>query len=646
MDFSFPPRRSSVFWLAIIGLLAFSAPRLGAQQSSAVPADIILHNGKILTVDPQFSTVQAVAIQGDKIEAVGGNQDILAMAGPNTLKIDLKGRTVIPGLIDTHIHLHNYAESVYGTKLTPQELHRYLVDWRGVRSKADVLNQIKGLMDKYKFKPGQWIYFVNQLSFTGGGGDPAMAKILYDDITRWDLDAITPDNPIALSLGIPDFNGFLLNSKAIDIVWNKMGYADSIKKYGRFWIDQGGRPDGHVEPPASRVVNQFTLDRDPAVMAPVMKMYNDELAASGLTTVSTRLPQEMVKTYQLLIDQGKMTLRLSYGREEVFGTLKTPLSDLKKYEGVVGSGTDMLWVTSIAPTAVDGASTRACTNQKRISAYGAIDSWWPLGQCETDDEFNGAARRAAKIPGNYFKDWIMAEGARGVRFANTHVAGDRSVANILDMIEKIQQQYGAQATRGWAFDHCFMVNVKDLPQAARLGVTFSCAPKYIQSGASVAAAYGDKVANTFIDPVKSMLDNKVNVVFETDRDIYEWYDFGLLFTRKDRKGKVWGAHEKVDRASALKMATSWAADYVLKPDKLGSLEPGKLADMVVLDKDYMTIPDDEVQNIRPQLTLLGGKIIFVNPSFSTEYNLKPTGAIIESYDDLVKRRPVSERPDF
>jgi len=642
MSFRIFAGRISFCWLALGGLLAIIVPRLAAQGRP----EMILHNGKILTVDAQFSTAQALAIQGDKIAAVGDNAKILAMAGPNTLKIDLKGRTVIPGLIDTHIHLHSYAESVYGAELTPEELHRYPVDWRGVRSKADVLNQIKGLMDKYKFKPGQWVYFENQLSFTGGGGDPAMAKILYDELTRWDLDTVAPDNPIALSLGIPDFNGFLLNGKAVDLIWNEMGYADFIKKYGRFWVDQGGRPDGHVEPPVSRIVNPFTLDRDPAVLAPVMKMYNDELAAAGLTTVSTRLPQEIVKAYQMLASQGKMTLRVGYGREEVFGTLKDPMNDLKQFQGLVGSGTDMFWITSVAPTAVDGASTRACTNQKRVSAYGAIDAWWPLGQCHTDNEFNGAARRSSTISGNYFREWTMNQGRYGVRFANTHVAGDRSVANLLSMVEEIQKQFGPASTKGWAFDHCFMVNVKDLPKAAQLGVGFSCAPKYVESGPSVATAYGAPVANAFIVPVKSMIDAKVHVSFESDRDVYTWHDLQVLLTRKDRQGKTWGLQEKLDKASALKMITRWAGEYVLKGDKIGSLEPGKYADLVVLDKDYMTIPDEQVETIRPQLTMLGGKIIFLNTGFSAEYNLKPMGALISTYEDLLKRRPEGARPDF
>src|SRR5262249_54842282 len=151
--------------MVAIGLLTLSVPRLAAQQ-----ADIILHNGKILTVDAQFSTAQAVAITGQKIAAVGDDQKILAMAGPNTVKIDLQGRTVVPGLIDRHDHIHDQAQGAYGGNLGPEKTKRFKVDWRGVTTKEDALNQVKGIMDKYQFKPGEWIYLENQLGFNGDSG--------------------------------------------------------------------------------------------------------------------------------------------------------------------------------------------------------------------------------------------------------------------------------------------------------------------------------------------------------------------------------------------------------------------------------------------------------------------------------------------
>ena len=145
-----------------------------------------------------------------------------------------------------------------------------------MRTKEDVLTQIKGLMDKYQFKPGEWIFF----NGGQGGGTEAVVKIKLDELNRWDLDTVTPDNPVAFSV-INNFNGLLVNSKAMDILWNE--YGDFVKKYGRYWIDSSGRPDGHLEPPAHRIVMQLLPDMDPQILAPLQKKRLEELSAMGLT---------------------------------------------------------------------------------------------------------------------------------------------------------------------------------------------------------------------------------------------------------------------------------------------------------------------------------------------------------------------------
>src|SRR5262249_11737373 len=158
-------------------------------------------------------------------------------------------------------------------------------------------------------------------------------------------------------------------------------------------------------------------------------------------------------------------------------------------------------------------------------------------------------------------------------FANTHTAGDRTITNLLNIAEQVQKRTGPDAIHRWAFDHCTFVNPRDFKQAANLGVTFSCAPKYIVSNSkSASASYGDQIANTWVVPVQSMLNAGVKVVFEADNDDYVWNQFELLQTRKDKSGKVWGPQERVDRKTVLQMATRWAADYVLRGDKLGSIE--------------------------------------------------------------------------
>ena len=113
----------------------------------------------------------------------------MKLAGPNTQVIDLKGKTVVPGLIDSHRHMYSAAEQTYGGLLTAEQLKRYIVDWRGVSNKDDVLNVVKLIMEKYKFKPGQWVYLANALPFMGDNqGTIEQAKILYDDLNKWELD--------------------------------------------------------------------------------------------------------------------------------------------------------------------------------------------------------------------------------------------------------------------------------------------------------------------------------------------------------------------------------------------------------------------------------------------------------------------------
>ena len=609
-------------------------------QAQPGPVDLILHNGKVLTVDSNFSIAEAVAVRGNQIAAVGRNGDVLPLAGPGTMVIDLKGKTVIPGLIDTHNHLHNYAENTYGVNLTPEQLQKYPVDWRGVRSKEDVLNQVKALMTKYKFKPGEWIQFENELNFISAGSAD-QAKILYDDLTQWELDKVTPDNPIAMTVGIPTFNGFLLNKKAMDMIWGK--YGDFVERYGRYWLDASGKPDGHLEPPASRILFRFLPQPAPEVLAPVYKSYLEELSSSGVTTTSTRVPTSTLKAFELLDSKGDLTMRLGYGVEWEFGGITDLNTGLKPFQGLVGSGTDKIWITSLGPTAIDGATTRACTNQKRVGGpLGAIDSWYPSGQCHNDIEYRGAKGRGAPIEANYFREWAVAAARDGIRYANTHVAGDRATGVMLNIIEQLQKDMGPAATKGWAFDHCELVDPADAPRAAKLGVMFSCYALSLERASRTAASYGDKVANTLISPIKSMVDAGVKVVFETDRDTYIWHDLELFLTRKDPQGRVWGPQERIDRTTLLKMVTSWASEYLLKPDKLGSLEAGKLADLVVLDRDYMAIPVEEVSEIQPQLTVLDGKIIFVHPQFSQEYNLRPRNAIISTNKELKARRPNQE----
>ncbi|OFW27225.1 MAG: hypothetical protein A3H27_02295 [Acidobacteria bacterium RIFCSPLOWO2_02_FULL_59_13] len=605
-----------------------SVPDVRSQQ----PVDLILHNGKILTVDDSFSTAQAVAVTGNTITAVGNNADILKLSAPGTQVIDLRGRTVTPGMIDTHRHY-----SVDGMIASEKDRNSYRVDWKAVKTKEDVLNQIAGIIQREKIPPGAWIHFDNDVGFMGAVSPTTVlySKILFDELNRWELDKAAPSNPIIMSLGVPEYSQILVNGVAMDILWKE--YGDFIKENGRYWIDSSGRPDGHLESPAQRPIQQVYEPRPTAeVQAPHFRKIQEAEAAIGLTVVSGRYPTYRVKSLQLLESRGQLIQRVAYGYEDVFGVIKD-LGELKNLASKIGSGTDKIWINSIAPSNVDGAGGRVCSSQPKQGLY-ATDYVYPMGACQLDTEYRGPGQRAAPLQANYFRDWLQASGRYGVRFANTHVSGDRSYSILLATMEQIQKQYGPDATRNWALDHCDMVNPADLPLAGKLGATFSCYSSPIERGAGIAASYGEEVAQKFISPVKSMLNAGAKVVFEMDSDANVWQALERLITRKDSKGKVWGPQERVDRTTALKMITRWAADYLLRGDKLGSIEAGKLADLVVLNRDYMTIPEEEIRGLQSRFTVLGGKIIYVHPDFAQEYNLRPAGAVVSTYDELKARR--------
>jgi predicted amidohydrolase YtcJ len=615
------------FWCAL-----FLLATVGAQQAAG-QASIVLHNGKVLTVDKNFSTAQAVAITGNKFSMVGRNEDVLKQAGPNTQVIDLKGRMVVPGLFNTHIHIPG-AEA----QLAQKAPRAYDVDWRGVRTKQDVLNQIQALMDKNKPKPGEWLLFRNQLQLDLNSPNPGaisgneQAKILYDELTRYDLDKVSPNNPIILTMSVPSENLLFVNSAAIDVVWKTDG--DFVKKYGRYWMGTNGQPDGHLEPPATRLILSRYAPMEPAAeLAKVVSKAINGLSAQGVTTITTKIRENGLAAYKLLDAQGEQRVRLGYGAGfDPFGATTDLDAGLKKYQNLVGTGTDKLWITSVAPSSIDGANTRACTNltrQTALAGSGAIDKWFPVGQCHTDQEYRGGSGRAANITGNYFRDWVITMGKYDIRLANDHSEGDRSTGNILSMIEAIRQQYPKSA-QNWALDHCFLVDPKDFARIGKYGVMFTCSPGYINSGAATAASYGDKVANTYISPVKSMMDAGSKVSIQGTG----WEPIEHFQTRKDREGRVWGPQERVDKITALRMPTNNAAAYVLKPELLGSIEVGKLADLAVIDRDYLTIPVEDVHNIVNLMTVMDGKIVFEHPKFAEEYNLRAAGALIATPQEL------------
>ncbi|HWP56852.1 MAG TPA: amidohydrolase family protein [Candidatus Acidoferrales bacterium] len=581
---------------AVIVLLlwfsVFAANPVGAQtvppELISYP-DTILHNGKIATMDDQTRStnpgtiVQAVAIREGKIVATGNNRQILAMKGPQTKIIDLKGRTVVPGIIDTHSHLFDYALDAQEKKSVRTRLRAQPGEtWESIKKRT--LEAVKEMAAKKK--PGEWIAL--DLPREGIGSDGKLMNGIViarrGFIHKNELDQLAPNNPVYIKMRTT----CIINTKAMDLVktvWAGPMEPDLI------------REDGFASNTLNRIIGSDFLVPTLEELAQYYKEENLRWASYGVTTWSSSMrSNRALAAYKLLDQKGEIGIRFAYTP-----SLGTPIQGVPEMHGVHGYGTDYVWFV--------GASTRG-TDQSYPGILTTITN--VPKEIKDREVFN------AGLP-EFIEDAV----ARGLRIAGTHTAGDKAADVMLEAIEKGSARAGFTIdqirARGHALDHCALNPRPDqIPRLQKLNITMSCAPKYIADSPEVLKDYGEQYL-TWIAPVKSLIDSGVKTVLEIDdRDIFKVgtaFHYIDAMVNREVEGKVYAGRERVDRVIALKTATSWAAEYVLRQNVLGTLERGKYADLLVLNADYFTVPEKEIKKIRPLMTMVGGKIVYQAQDF-------------------------------
>jgi predicted amidohydrolase YtcJ len=562
----------------IAGLLVFTVQAFaqGLPPELINYAETIFTNGKIVTVDDRSSVAQAVAVRDGKILAVGQNAQVLRLAGPKTVRIDLKGKTMIPGLIDTHAHLQEYALDHWG------ENHPLLKYTKvGGKNGDEVLAEIKKAIEAAvpKLKPGQWIR-LNLENVEDG-----RALLREGKLTNATIDPLSAQNPVLIKCGT---RGLL----------NSLG----IKEY----LNEFGGPDPEMDVKTG-YLRSTTIVRDMNADL-FMKNHLDELAeiyykelleatAFGVTTWSSSLSAvNNLTAFQLLDRKGRMPVRLAWGHGHGI-SMATGAESYRRLGDLLGSGSDYLWNNGVGVVSVDGSYPELCTS---INAPERVKN-------------REICRLAA---GSGRQGMLYAMVRAGHRISNIHVAGDKSVDSVMDTIEQASKEAGLSLdqirARRHSIDHCVMNPRPDqYERMKRLNMFASCAPKYVENVAPrIVRDYGEEYLKWNV-PVKSLTSAGVKTVIETDVHLTArkngFYYVQLLLTR-EAAGKVWSLNEKIDRMTALKMYTRWAAEYVLRENVLGSIEPGKWADLVVLDRDYLTIPENEMGKTQVLLTMVGGKI--------------------------------------
>ena len=538
--------------LGFLILFALSLPLIGCQPDAPVPeapapeapagppaADQVLTNGNILTVDEEFSVVQALAIQGDRIVAVGTDEAMSQYVGDGTEVLDLEGRTVIPGLIDNHMH---FIRAVQRWNLQAR------ID--GINIRQDALDVIAA--KAASMEPGEWLmvqggWRENQFADQPGG------------FTLEELDAAAPANPLFLQV---TYGTVYANTLALEAV----GVSPEEGAQHR------GPPMISGQPPYG-LLNEQMPDVSDAQLEQNMFDFVRELNRAGLTSVYDvgRPPEGDITLVQEMNEREPLPIR-------VWHTLK--------YQAYDPEGAD---------AAVELVRSSIANNNNDY--YGLIG----LGEHVYLPFFDNPGRTEAysdDIIANFMK--IATAAAEGGFHIHEHTMADVTVDSLLGPMEQLNERIPLAPLR-WSLAHVFTIEPETIQRSLDLGLTLA-----IHS----VAMYGTPERQP---PLRQIEDSGIVWGLGTDSTIVAHYQpfitLGWTVSGKSINGNQ-VIDEPVTREEALIAHTRSNAYLMFKEDDIGSLEVGKLADLVVLDRDYMTVPADDIFDLESVLTMVGGRVVY------------------------------------
>ncbi|MBI4442475.1 MAG: amidohydrolase family protein [Acidobacteria bacterium] len=611
-------KKQDSIWVLIVGLCWLAGFRY--LHAAGLEADWVFYNGKILTAnteDPsQFAIAQAVAIYDGKFVAVGGNQEALALAGSSTRRIDLLGKTMIPGMIETHLHVHLMAVQHHlGKALGATDQP---VSWR---SKAEVLEQLRALAGRKK--PGEWIVTsARDLPFeTRINNAPATPTLA-------EVDEAVPNNPLVVGGG---YFPTLVNSRALQTLYEKYPGIPGVLK------GPDGKPTGIIEITAAFTIQELAPPPNQKAVeeaAPAYRKEFEEAAARGLTTLATRVDWEGLRVYQLLDQRGEMPIRLAYATEMA---AYSPQSDLlfRRMNIAAGHGSPWLWLSGATTGTIEYGISPANGDSCIHGTYPAKSDkfpnwerqpWGPHGDCRLTADEN------AEVLRNFFLNAVK----NGWVVSNIHINGDKGLDDYMDLLEDAEKKYQVQmADYRFSSDHCGYISEQQAQRAKRLGITFTCTPgSFMNAETGILGILGaytqiydrERAADAYAPfrrLARSGMKPSAHCEFHQD---WTFACIELMITRKDQKtGQVWGPQQRIDRREALYTFTRWPAWHVWKEKYIGSIEPGKWADLVIIDKDFLMVPEEQISDINPLLTMAGGKIAYSEPKFASSVGLHAVG---------------------
>ncbi len=572
----------SLLKIVLAGLLIASG------LTAAEPgADLIVVNAKVITVDAGFSRASAVAIKDGVFVAVGTDAKIRSLAGERTKVIDAKGRTVVPGLIESHVHATGAAR---GEAVVPfQQLHSIgeIQDW--------VRRRIAEMPAR------SWIQLPRV--------DVTRIKERRMP-SRADLDAAAPDNPAVFTWQYANRVVQIMNSAALAAAG--IARDTTPPPGGKIHLDASGAPTGMMEN-SGALLTKFLPGR---ALPP--EKYHDSLVQLlhrynevGITSIGDRNSNpEGYRTYQQLKADDRLPVRVtvtiglnSDGTEA--GTEKVITAIPFK----TGDGDDWVRVGPLK-LGVDGgalygtAYMREPYGPNAFSLYGISDPAYRGDLRLSPDKLKAMIRTGHRL------GWQM----------SSHVTGDAGVDAVLDAVEAANAD-SPIAPRRYNLIHAYFPDAGTAQRAARLGVAVDTQPAwYYKDGDALVEALGPERLAQFIGlkiwrnaGVKVALNADHMQGFDPDTSLNPynpWLAIQTAVTRRTEGGKVFGPQQKISREEALRMVTIDAAWLSFDEKRKGSIETGKLGDLAILSADPLTCAEAKIREIRADVTVVGGKVVF------------------------------------
>ena len=547
----------SSFGRAILLVLALFAAAAG--PASAQAPDTVLVNGKIVTVDDRFTIAQALAIKGERILKVGTTAEVEALRGPQTRVIDLAGRTVIPGLIDNHAHWVRAAEH--------DELR-----FDGVTSRQQAL---KMLADRVHSAPaGEWIVVLGGWSEEQFTDEPR-------GFSLEELDRIAPNNPVVLQAV---YNHSYLNSVALIAAKIDAGTPDP--QGGRIEKDAGGKPTGLVRGAGgvAFVAARVPLQNQEAWLANTRKLvsYLNSMGVTAWLDAGGRgMGAKHYEPYRYLADRGELTVRLFWT------TIRQPATPAQ-VDAVIGEIRDL----------------KPFQGNDYFDNVGWGESVFaPVTTQLLRVETNTRAEDLAQM-----RRLLLALAERGI-YVNSHVEMSTAIDAFLNEYESINKERPIKGLH-WSFSHLDQVSEGQLERMKKLGMTAQIHSRPLIQGALMHKVHGDKAWD--MPPFRRIQDSGIHWGLGSDATAVTtsnpFYTLSFAVTGRMIGGRAVN-RQTISREEALIAHTRSNAIFLFQEGNLGSLAPGKYADLLVLDRDYLTVPDTEIKDIRPLVTMVGGQVV-------------------------------------